>query len=164
MARNELPQKWFPGIGLISVMILLFGCSRPSVAPQSEPKVNNLHYVLQNIDCNMHSKNYHSEQGTEIIVNSTTGISLEDEVVVVCAGENLHWKGASDVSSFEVKFQNPWPFKPPFKASLPSNSQNSTANQQVDSDAINGQMYKYTIYVKTTAGKEFHRDPHVIPM
>lgn len=158
MPAIEHLRKWAPQMLIISVGILLLGCK--VFKPASVPKPNNLLYV----DCKKHHPNYSGQ--TEIVVNSTSGIAPEDEIIFVCKGEQVHWTAGNGVQTMEVSFlNNEWPFKPPFEAKLSGDSQNPTPNREVDAlpAKFRTKAYKYTIHVVTGSGP-IDLDPHIIPM
>src|SRR5258708_29994302 len=118
---------WFAAIVLL-VAALLFIFARNLVVPSGGLPVasNNLKFV----QCKKKQSNYAGF--TEIAVNSVVAIDQVDEVVFVCAGENLHWKaGDTGVRSFAIEILDP---SSPFQSGhlkLSSNPQGQTDDEIV---------------------------------
>ncbi len=152
-------RKRFPEICILGLAVVFLGCTNPKTTARVS-KNNNLH----NVDCKKHDSNYPGQ--TEILVDATNGIALEDEAIFVCKGEKVHWKAGTGVQTLEVSFLNQeWPFKQPFEAKLSGDSQNPTPDREVDALPSNfrAKAYKYKIHVVTGSGV-IDLDPHVIPM
>jgi hypothetical protein len=155
---------WFAAIVLL-VAALVFIFSRNLLVPSGDLPAasNNLKYV----QCKKRQSNYPGF--TEIAVNSVVAIDQVDEVVFVCAGENLHWKikaGDTGVRSFAVEILDP---SSPFQSGhlkLSSNPQGQT-----DDEAVTGppsgqrtKAFKYKIVVTKTDNSTIELDPQIIPM
>jgi hypothetical protein len=161
---NPKAVVWFAAIVLL-VAALLFIFSRNLLEPSGglPAASNNLKYV----QCKKKQSNYPGF--TEIAVNSVVAVDKVDEVVFVCAGENLHWKtkaGDAGVRSFAIEILDP---SSPFQSGhlkLSSNPQGQT-----DDEAITGppsgqrtKAFKYKIVVTKTDNSTIELDPQIIPM
>ncbi len=153
---------WFAAIVLL-VAALLFIFARNLVVPSGGLPVasNNLKFV----QCKKKQSNYAGF--TEIAVNSVVAIDQVDEVVFVCAGENLHWKaGDTGVRSFAIEILDP---SSPFQSGhlkLSSNPQGQTDDEIVKGPP-SGQRtkaFKYKIVVTKTDNSTIELDPQIIPM
>jgi len=155
---------WFAAIVLLVAALLLIFRRYLLVLSGGPPAAsNNLKYV----QCEKRQSNYPGF--TEIAVNSVAAIDPVDEVVFVCAGENLHWKttaGETGVRSFAIEILDP---SSPFQSGhlkLSSNPQGQT-----DDEAVTGppagqrsKAFKYKIVVTKTDSSTIELDPQIIPM
>ena len=155
---------WFAAIVLLVAALLFILARNRLMSNGGLPAAsNNLKYV----QCNKRQSNYPGF--TEIAVNSVAAIDPVDEVVFVCAGENLHWKtkpGDAGVQSFAVDILDP---SSPFQSGhlkLSSNPQGQT-----DDEAVTGppsgqrtKAFKYKIVVTKTDNSTIELDPQIIPM
>jgi len=149
-------SKWVLTTGLLG-MVLLFGCERPK--PQT-PASNNLRYVK----CNKRLPNFSGI--TEILVNAKDGIAYDDEIIVVCTGEKVHWKADPGVKTLEISFLNgEWPFKEPFEPALSGTSQTYTPDREVKDlpGKLRGKAYKYKLHAVTDTGTIIDQDPVIWP-
>jgi hypothetical protein len=155
---------WFAAIVLlVAALLLIF--RRYLLVPSGGPPAasNNLKYV----QCDKKQPNYPGV--TEIAVNSVAAIDPVDEVVFVCAGENLHWKtkpGDAGVQSFAVDILDP---SSPFQSGhlkLSSNPQGQTDDEAVPGPPAGqrSKAFKYKIVVTKTDSSTIELDPQIIPM
>jgi hypothetical protein len=155
---------WFAAIVLlVAALLLIF--RRYLLVPSGGPPAasNNLKYV----QCKKKQSNYPGSTG--IAVNSVAGIDQVDDVVFVCAGENLHWKtkaGDAGVKSFAIDILDP---SSPFQSghlNLTSNAQGQTDDEVVTGPPAGQRTkaYKYKIVVTKSDNTTIVLDPQIIPM
>jgi hypothetical protein len=158
MSSQERPRKLGFVAGVLGFVLMFSGCAERQV--RNPVKTNN----LRNVACQKYQPNYSGT--TRIEVNATNGISVEDEVVFVCSGENVRWEAAkgSGIKSIEVRFlNNEWPFKQAFEAQLHSEGQAATPDREVGALPPNfrAKVYKYQIHIVTSTGT-IDLDPHIV--
>jgi hypothetical protein len=158
MSSQERPRKSGLLVGALGFVLIFCGCSERHV--RNPVKTNNLHNVL----CQKYQPNYSGT--TRIEVNATDGISKEDEVVFVCAGEKVRWEAAkgSGIKSIEVSFlNNEWPFKQAFQPKLSNEGQDATPDREVGDLATNfrAKTFKYQIHIVTST-RVIDLDPHIV--
>jgi hypothetical protein len=158
MSSQERLRKSGLVVGVLGLVLIFCGCSERHV--RNAVKTNN----LRNVSCQKYQPNYSGR--TRIEVNATDGIRLEDEVVFVCAGEDVRWEAAkgSGIKSIEVRFlNNEWPFKQAFEPKLYGEGQGATPDREVGdlSPNLRAQVYKYQIHIVTSAGV-IDLDPHIV--
>jgi hypothetical protein len=157
MSSQELPRKSGLIVGALGFVLLFSGCSEHH---RNTVKTNN----LRNVQCQKYQPNYSGR--TRIEVNSTNGISPEDEIVFVCAGEKVFWEAAkgSGIKSIEVRFlNNEWPFKQAFEPKLYGEGQVATPDREVGDLPSNyrAKTFKYQIHIVTGTGV-IDLDPHIV--
>jgi hypothetical protein len=158
MSSQERPRKSGLVVGVLGFVLIFCGCSEQRV--RNPVKTNNLH----NVSCQKYQPNYLGR--TRIEVNATDGISKEDEVVFVCAGENVRWEAAkgSGIKSIEVRFlNNEWPFKQAFEPKLYGQGEGATPDREVGDLPVNfrAKPFKYQIHIVTSTGV-IDLDPHIV--
>jgi hypothetical protein len=157
MSSQEGPRKSSLIVGALGFVFVFSGCSEHH---RNIVKTNN----LRNVQCQKYQPNYSGR--TRIEVNATNGISPEDEIVFVCAGEKVHWEAAkgSGIKSIEVSFlNNEWPFKQPFEPKLTGEGQEATPDREVGDLPANfrAKTFKYQIHIVTPTGT-IDLDPHIV--
>ncbi len=155
---------WFAAIVLLVAALLFILARNRLMSNGGLPAAsNNLKYV----QCNKRQSNYPGF--TEIAVNSVAAIDKVDEVVFVCAGENLHWKtkaGDAGVQSFAIDILDP---SSPFQSGhlkVISNAQGQTDDEVVTGPPAGQRTkaYKYKIVVTKSDNTTIELDPQIIPM
>jgi hypothetical protein len=157
MSSQELPRKSGLLVSALGFVLLCSGCSEHH---RNIVKTNN----LRNVQCQKYQPNYSGR--TRIEVNSTNGISPEDEIVFVCAGEKVFWEAAkgSGIKSIEVSFlNNEWPFKQVFEPKLYGQGPGPTPDREVGDLPVNfrAKTFKYQIHIVTSTGV-IDLDPHIV--
>src|ERR1700722_10827761 len=149
-------QRRKPGfLVVVGFAAMLVGCSQQHIH-----KTNN----LRNVQCKKYQPNYSGT--TPIVVNASTGITLDDEMVFVCEGEKVHWEAApgSGILSIQVRFlNNEWPFRQPFEQELNADGKSPTPDRTVGTLPPNfrAKTFKYQIHI-VTAGGVIDLDPHLV--
>jgi hypothetical protein len=105
----------------------------------------------------------------EIVANSAVFKDPADKALVVCENDMVSWFISNGSGAIDVNFTDTFAkdlFGTVSFSSNPANTQSETGKGTVQSqDHHRGQVYKYSIVVKDSSGKQQgNLDPHVIPM
>jgi hypothetical protein len=157
MSSQKRPREKVLAMGVLGLVLIFSGCEHHV---RNAVKTNN----LRNVECQKYQPNYSGR--TRIEVNATNGISPEDELVFVCAGEKVRWEAAkgSGIQSIEVRFlNNEWPFKQAFEPKLYGQGEEATPDREVGELPPNfrAKTFKYQIHIVTSTGV-IDLDPHIV--
>lgn len=108
----------------------------------------------------LHVQGYPCQYPITIVVNSTAPPFVDQESIVLCNNDKIHWATAANVTEFEVEFTEGQPFGP--NATKFGNKPGEQQDTPIYTAPSVLTTYKYKITVKDTTGAKQSYDPHVV--